>query len=303
MGAKVGDAGLARLVAERNLESARRRIKKRTRTAVLAVLSLIPPPFPFTPIVLAAGALEVRRSRFFATLAACRFASFGAEAFLARRYGPKTLDWLDSPVVEYLVLGFLAIGILLTAATIVRLARAPKKFAAPRGGLMQQTLLVTALNPYTQIERAGETTRIFEYGRAGTGLVVLRAHHAPEWQRADRRGRSRHAGDVDDPAHDRGVLRGGAEDGLEALHLLRTVRHRAPDVPCLVLLDLKMPRLGGNEFRRAQLGDPIVASVPMAVMSGAVDAQERAETLGAVATLTKPIDLDVLLDVVRKYCA
>jgi CheY-like chemotaxis protein len=95
----------------------------------------------------------------------------------------------------------------------------------------------------------------------------------------------------------------GAEDGLEALHLLRTVRHRDPNMPCLVLLDLKMPRLSGNEFRRAQLGDPIVAAVPVAVMSGAVDAQERAETLGAVATLTKPINLDVLLDVVRRYCA
>ena len=47
-----------------------------------------------------------------------------------------------------------------------------------------------------------------------------------------------------------------AEDGLEALHLLRTVRHRAPQVPCLILLDLMMPRLSGNEFRRAQLGDP-----------------------------------------------
>ena len=38
-----------------------------------------------------------------------------------------------------------------------------------------------------------------------------------------------------------------AEDGLEALHLLRTVRRRAPDVPCLVLLDLTMPRLDGVE--------------------------------------------------------
>src|SRR4051812_23217756 len=95
----------------------------------------------------------------------------------------------------------------------------------------------------------------------------------------------------------------GAEDGLEGLHLLRTVRHRAPDVPCLVLLDLKMPRLSGNEFRRAQLGDPIVATVPIAVMSGAVDAKERGATLGAVATLTKPIDFDVLLAVVRRFCA
>lgn len=95
----------------------------------------------------------------------------------------------------------------------------------------------------------------------------------------------------------------GAEDGLEALHLLRTVRRRAPKTPCLVLLDLKMPRLGGGEFRRAQLGDPAVANVPVAVMSGATDAEQHANALGAVATLTKPIDVDRLLAIVRQYCA
>ena len=95
----------------------------------------------------------------------------------------------------------------------------------------------------------------------------------------------------------------GAEDGLEALHLLRTVRHRAPQTPCLVLLDLKMPRLGGQEFRRAQLGDPTVAGVPVAVMSGAADIEQRALAIGAVATVPKPIDVDVLMNVVRRYCA
>lgn len=94
-----------------------------------------------------------------------------------------------------------------------------------------------------------------------------------------------------------------AADGLEALHLLRAVRHRAPEAPCLVLLDLKMPRLGGNEFRRAQLGDPTVANVPIAVMSGAVDLEQRAASMGAVATLSKPIDVDVLIEVVKRYCA
>src|SRR5436309_14037197 len=101
----------------------------------------------------------------------------------------------------------------------------------------------------------------------------------------------------------RGFHAVAAEDGLEALHLLRTVRHRAPEVPCLVLLDLKMPRLGGDEFRRAQLGDPTVASVPVAVMSGAVDLEQRAQDLGAVATVAKPINIDRLMDVVRRYCA
>ena len=94
-----------------------------------------------------------------------------------------------------------------------------------------------------------------------------------------------------------------AGDGLEALHLPRTVRHRAPDAPCLVLLDLNMPRLGGNEFRRAQRGDPTVANVPIAVMSGATDLEQRAEAMGAVATLTKPLDFDVLIEVVKRYCA
>ena len=94
-----------------------------------------------------------------------------------------------------------------------------------------------------------------------------------------------------------------AEDGLEALHLLRTVKHRAPDTPCLVLLDLMMPRLGGDQFRRVQLDDPIVAAVPVAVMSGAADIEERAQSLGAVATVIKPIDFTALLEVVRRYCA
>ena len=94
-----------------------------------------------------------------------------------------------------------------------------------------------------------------------------------------------------------------AEDGLEALHLLRALRHRAPQIPCLILLDLMMPRLSGSAFRRAQLGDPTVAAVPVAVMSGAIDLEQRAQSLGAVASLAKPIDCEMLLEIVRRYCA
>jgi CheY-like chemotaxis protein len=101
---------------------------------------------------------------------------------------------------------------------------------------------------------------------------------------------------------DEGFHAVAAEDGLEALHLLRTVRHLRPETPCLVLLDLRMPRMSGNEFRRAQLADPVVASVPVAVMSGAVDAQELSRSLGAVATLPKPLDITFLLQVVRQHC-
>src|SRR3954469_16884761 len=93
-----------------------------------------------------------------------------------------------------------------------------------------------------------------------------------------------------------------AEDGLEALHLLRAVRRGAPEAPCVVLLDLSMPRLGGNEFRRAQLNDPHVSTFPVVVMSGASDLQQRAMAMGAVPALAKPINIDLLLKVVQQYC-
>ena len=73
-------------------------------------------------------------------------------------------------------------------------------------------------------------------------------------------------------------------------------------IPDVILLDLNMPRFGGHEFRRAQLADPVVAGVPVVVMSGATDAAEWARSLGAVATVTKPIALDLLLQVVRRHC-
>ena len=42
---------------------------------------------------------------------------------------------------------------------------------------------------------------------------------------------------------------------------------------------------------------------PRILTWGATDAEARALGLGAVATLTKPLDVDALLRVVRRYCA
>jgi hypothetical protein len=38
-------------------------------------------------------------------------------------------------------------------------------------------------------------------------------------------------------------------------------------------------------------------------MSGAVDLEQRAQSLGAVASLAKPIDCEMLLEIVHRYCA
>jgi len=92
----------------------------------LAVLDLIPPPFPFTPFLLAAGALEVKPITFFVTLTICRIVRFGGEAWLAVRYGPRILRWLDSDVFHDIVGACLLFALFATVWSIVQLIRSTR---------------------------------------------------------------------------------------------------------------------------------------------------------------------------------
>jgi membrane protein YqaA with SNARE-associated domain len=128
MGVKIGEQGLDRWVPARRLQRIRDRVRKSGAIA-LAVLDLIPPPFPFTPFVLAAGALEVKTKTFFVTLTVCRIFRFGLEAALAKRYGPRILAWLDSDLFHMIVSFFIVIAVALTALSLVRIVQStrPKK--------------------------------------------------------------------------------------------------------------------------------------------------------------------------------
>jgi membrane protein YqaA with SNARE-associated domain len=128
MGVKVGEQGLERWVPARRLEQVRRRVRKSGAIA-LAVLDLIPPPFPFTPFVLAAGALEVKARMFFVTLTLVRIFRFGVEAALAQVYGRRILAWLDSDLFHTIVSLFIVIAFGLTTLSIVRIVRSTR---APR---------------------------------------------------------------------------------------------------------------------------------------------------------------------------
>lgn len=87
-----------------------------------------------------------------------------------------------------------------------------------------------------------------------------------------------------------------AKDGREALTQLRTCR------PRVILLDLMMPGMNGWELRAAQLRDPLLAKIPVVVMTGDGNAQRKAAELDAVDFLQKPIDVPKLLEVLSRHC-
>lgn len=130
MGARIGGNGLERYVPPRRLDRVRRRIKNSGAVA-LAVLDLIPPPFPFTPFVLGAGALGVDRRLFFGTLAVARLFRFGVEAALAAMYGKAILAWLESDIVQDVVVGGIVLAIALTIWSIVTLVRTSRRGDRP----------------------------------------------------------------------------------------------------------------------------------------------------------------------------
>lgn len=92
-----------------------------------------------------------------------------------------------------------------------------------------------------------------------------------------------------------------AADGLDALQQLHKLKKDDPTCPCAIVLDIMMPRCSGLEFRRLQLEDPVVADVPIVVLSAVAD-QMPMEELRAFARMSKPFDPDQLVRTVRRAC-
>ena len=96
-----------------------------------------------------------------------------------------------------------------------------------------------------------------------------------------------------------GYAAAAVSNGLEALDHLRA---EASSKPSLILLDLMMPVMNGHQFRAEQRVDPSLASIPVVVISAGNAVREQAAAMEANGCLKKPIDLDALLETVRRYC-
>jgi membrane protein YqaA with SNARE-associated domain len=129
IGRKAGNAGIERLVPARRFESLKRKVNEKGAVA-MAVPALLPPPFPLTPFILTCGALDVDRTRFFATFGTMRLLRFGIEAALARIYGRGILAVLQSEPFQLVIVGFVIVAMTGTIASAVVLWRSTHRVAA-----------------------------------------------------------------------------------------------------------------------------------------------------------------------------
>lgn len=84
-----------------------------------------------------------------------------------------------------------------------------------------------------------------------------------------------------------------AANGKDALDLVRRER------PCVILLDLMMPVMDGWQFQAALERSRACREVPLIVISALTDVVNR---VPGAAHLSKPVDIDQMLELVEQYC-
>jgi membrane protein YqaA with SNARE-associated domain len=128
IGRKGGEKGLDTHVPRKRLDYLKQRIKQRGGWA-LVFASLMPPPFPFTPFILAAGALNFPRKRLLVLVGVSRLVRFLIVGTLAIVFGRHILRIARSPAVEDGVWILIFISILASFISIYGWIRKSRKGA------------------------------------------------------------------------------------------------------------------------------------------------------------------------------
>jgi membrane protein YqaA with SNARE-associated domain len=112
---KAGEKGLEKHLSPKRLAYVRKKVEKKAGWT-LAVASIAPPPFPFTPFVMATAALQYSRRKMLAIVGAARMVRFTVLGLLALRFGRSILKWAEGDVVQGVLIGLV---VLFTVGSVI----------------------------------------------------------------------------------------------------------------------------------------------------------------------------------------
>jgi CheY-like chemotaxis protein len=89
-----------------------------------------------------------------------------------------------------------------------------------------------------------------------------------------------------------------ATNGEEALAYLANDDNPKP---CVILLDLNMPRMNGTEFMRVAKADPVLRKIPIVVLTTSRDDRDVVESyrLSVAGYIVKPVDYRKFVEAIR----
>jgi membrane protein YqaA with SNARE-associated domain len=120
--ARGGEKTLEERDKSRRVAYIEKKVKERGGLA-LAAAALMPPPFPFTLVLIVAGALQYPRRKMLAIIAASRALRFGIEASLALIYGRGIIRMARAPWVQNFILVLVVSSVAGSVWSLVNLIR------------------------------------------------------------------------------------------------------------------------------------------------------------------------------------
>lgn len=93
-----------------------------------------------------------------------------------------------------------------------------------------------------------------------------------------------------------------ARDGAEALDLLHGPDSASRPLPCLILLDLKLPKVDGLEVLRCIRGDPRTRFLPVVVLTSSKEERDLSDSysMGCNSYVRKPVNFPEFLEATRQ---
>jgi len=91
-----------------------------------------------------------------------------------------------------------------------------------------------------------------------------------------------------------------ASNGEEALDFLRA---RDGEKPCIILLDLNMPRMSGLEFLKIVKSDEEHKAIPVVVLTTSREEQDKTQSfkLGVAGYMIKPVEYDQYVELIKTF--
>ncbi len=105
---RAGESGLEKHLPRKRLEYVKRKVREKGGWALI-VASIAPPPFPFTPFVMAAAALQYPRKKMLVITGVARMVRFTSLGLLAFYFGRRILKWADNDVVQGVLIALLVV--------------------------------------------------------------------------------------------------------------------------------------------------------------------------------------------------
>lgn len=115
---KAGEKGLERFLSPQKIEKFKKKIENKAGMSVF-IATILPPPFPFTPVVMTASALQASKQTLFVAVFVGRLVRCTIEAVLALFFGRKLIAYINSDVVTYAVYGLIGVAAVLSTLSVL----------------------------------------------------------------------------------------------------------------------------------------------------------------------------------------